>query len=660
MAAPQSRGAVARSATVHGPAETRTGNHESTTWVDERKLFEELYLRELAVWSIAVIAAAGGAGATGLIAVLRSRRARNDGTATGRMGRQRSGPLTWVLGAIGMGVCIALSAYVLIEWRHSRRPRRMPPVRPPCVRGSVQLTVYGDNPADRSTVSRQDATHHVTVYARGPNYAGMQDNDIRGFLDGRFIECWNQVSQTHVRIGRRPHAPVHGEYGLFRVLQRWDALNLPTSAQILQARLRVDIESGPEGCWDCNVGGEHEVLLYAVKKDWNPGRGGTQHDNTSPPVRGEVCWDDVAYQEEPWALPGASFASDVDPRADIGAMPLAVACYRPEATRLDFMSPRLIAYVQERVRQAQPLLFLIKLSDASEDERGSMMALFSADYGDSLNTAHRPELRIEWSSGNQVRSLRRPVLLEYGRYAALPRIDTRGADRCAMTFSPEDGSEMPIVEIRQGTDSGVGDWVPFAAPVKIDADWIEVRLLAARNPVPLGGCFRSTFRDTWVRTAPPKRQRVRWTFLSPSGAKREVDAHYLGDYRWEVAFEPKEIGRWRYCWTHSFTKHPFRSVMNCFDVVAADRDSIRRQLRDLLGRVRASGIDATRERINRFETEFLKLERAAMQSEDPRTLRSQSGRELLEMLKELREALGGKPVPDVLGAKPLKRDYPVD
>ena len=65
---------------------------------------------------------------------------------------------------------------------------------------------------------------HRSTFVNGPDYCGMTDNDIRGFLDGGFIWGWNQATQIHVRLGRTGEFPnpKYGEVELFRVLQRWD------------------------------------------------------------------------------------------------------------------------------------------------------------------------------------------------------------------------------------------------------------------------------------------------------------------------------------------------------------------------------------------------------------------------------------------------------
>lgn len=94
----------------------------------------------------------------------------------------------------------------------------------------------------------------------------MEDNDIRGFLDGRFKNGWNQPGQMHVRVGRRKQvSPKYGEQELCRVLQRWDRIELPPLSNILHTLLSLEVENGPPF--------ELQIFLYEVKKDWNPGGG---------------------------------------------------------------------------------------------------------------------------------------------------------------------------------------------------------------------------------------------------------------------------------------------------------------------------------------------------------------------------------------------------
>ena len=88
---------------------------------------------------------------------------------------------------------------------------------------------------------------HRSTYVNGLDYCGMTDNDIRGFLDGGFIWGWNQATQIHVRLGRIgefPH-PKYGENELFRVLQRWDDIRLPSGFELNACRVTLHVEEGP-------------------------------------------------------------------------------------------------------------------------------------------------------------------------------------------------------------------------------------------------------------------------------------------------------------------------------------------------------------------------------------------------------------------------------
>ena len=144
------------------------------------------------------------------------------------------------------------------------------------VRGMLVVTTYGPT-------GREEAPGiNEAVFVNGNGYAGMSDNDLRGYLDGLFKYGWNQPTQVHVRVGRRDHAPRYGELELFRVLYRWGDIELPPRSRVHDARLEIAVESGPPFPVD--------LFLYEVKKDWNPGQGGVNGDNVSPPARGEVWW----------------------------------------------------------------------------------------------------------------------------------------------------------------------------------------------------------------------------------------------------------------------------------------------------------------------------------------------------------------------------------
>ncbi len=205
------------------------------------------------------------------------------------------------------------------------------------------------------------ATQHTSLLVPGLDYAGMQDNDIRGFPNGRWVHGWNQVGQRHVRLGRSPATSRFGEKEIMRALHRWDDIPLPTNAAVTHVSLEIVVEAGIEDPAD--------VMLYEVHRDWNPGSGGVQRDNTSPPAPGEVWWPEAAHGEEEWGLPGASFPSDDSSLGDVAPSALATAQYLPGTSTLVFSSGVLTGYVQRRVASSKPLLFLLKLSNSDEDSR---------------------------------------------------------------------------------------------------------------------------------------------------------------------------------------------------------------------------------------------------------------------------------------------------
>jgi hypothetical protein len=554
--------------------------------------------------------------------------------------------LLLVLAAIlGMG-----SAGVYAVARRDSRRSAPDAVRldpgPSTVRGVLRASAYAGRGGQEGALG---PLRQVSVFVNGPDYASMEDNDLRGFLDGRFIYGWNQPGQIHTRLGRRDSSARFGEYELFRTLQRWGDIELAPGAHVLDASLAIGIEKG--------LRRELRVLLYPVRKDWDPGGGGALHDNTSPPVKGEVWWGDVAYQQESWGLPGVGFASDSHPQADTAAMPLAEVLYTPGDEELLFASEALARYVEMRVAEGKPLLFLLKLSDYLEDEPGTLIHLYSGSHGDRMNPIRRPKLRIEWESHAEITQLEQEVFLEFGRSLTLPRLETSGATFFAASFVPEPGHETPTIEIRAGRGGEVSPWQRTLPSRSGPWSSVQVRLLAARNPIPLGERFESELYDSWIRTAPPEEQHVVWTFLSPTGSTYSMDARYEGDYRWRLEFEPQELGRWRYFWTQQFTRKRYRSADGVFDVVVVGRENARRQLRLLRERIETSGIESSPDRIDRFGVTFARLERAALQLETPETFQSESGQELLALLAAVREALGGRPVPQRINLSSMDRDW---
>ncbi|MDM7916404.1 MAG: hypothetical protein QUU85_14260, partial [Candidatus Eisenbacteria bacterium] len=264
--------------------------------------------------------------------------------------------------------------------------------------GTLRVSAFAGGAGDarggaRSVLSQR----HVFTFVDGPTYSGMEDNDLRGFLDGTYKHAWNQARQVHVRVGRRDGSEAYGEYELFRVVQRWEGIELPPGAIVTRGTLTIGVESSPAD--------SVRLVLYEMKRDYRTGGGGTLGDNVSPPRPGEVWWNDAAFGEEAWALPGAGYASDTDRQADTGAMPLADAVYVPGASRVIFDSAGLASCATRRIAAGRPLLFLLKVGDVEEDTPGSVVTLYSANEGDSRNVARRPRLELEWEAPGEIARL---------------------------------------------------------------------------------------------------------------------------------------------------------------------------------------------------------------------------------------------------------------
>ncbi len=531
------------------------------------------------------------------------------------------------------------------------RPEAQPPEAVPdglpSIRGTLRIASYGPDARDEGA---SGWVHHQR-WVRGESYQGVEDNDLRGFLDGRFVYGWNQPGQIHSRVGRRPTKPRFGETELFRTLQRWDAVTLPTEAQVLEASLVMEVEDGPARPLD--------VLLYSVNPDWNPGQGGTQRDNTSPPRAGEVWWNEIAHDELSWGMPGVGFASDQHPRADTPAMALAEAPWVPDQRQLRFESDALRAYTQEQTRRGKPLRFLVKLSDALEDDAGALLYLYTANHGDVRNSSRRPILSLAWAAPSARARQEHRVHLEAGRVATFPRIELNGETTLAVSFEATGASGRPTLQVRGGRGESISKWISAEHPVELPGrgwDWAEVRILAVRDPIELGSTFETSLHDTWVRTAAPQEQRVVFVFEAPRGERFEVLADYRGDYTWQVSFTPDEIGRWRYRFHESFLKEPYDSEEGVFDTVVLDRANARRQLSALADRLRENA-GATDDAPSPWAESFWRLERAAMQLETPESFASPSGRELFDVLTEVRTILSNRKVPRVLKPSPMKREW---
>jgi hypothetical protein len=416
-----------------------------------------------------------------------------------------------------------------------------------------------------------------------------------------------------------------------RALHRWDDIPLPANAVVTQVSLEIVVENGIEEPAD--------VMLYEVHRDWNPGCGGLQRDNTSPPAPGEVWWPEAAHGEVEWGLPGAGFASD-DPGGDVAPSALATAQYLSGTSKLVFSSGALTGYVQRRVTSSMPLLFLLKLSDSDEDLVRDELSLYSAEEGDSLSASRRPKLTVEWHLPIEVVGWKQEVLLENGRSWELPKLPTKGADRFAVSFRPRPGYESPEIEVRGGSSSSSSEWRSAAIAFEADWDWIQARLVAARNPVSLGRTFESEFVDTWVPDAKPEEQTVTWHFTDPFGREIRLRGSYEGQFRWRVAFQPKVPGRWSYYVDHDLNWPPYRSEQVVFDVLSDDLTIVLDHLEELAERIEASNLRSPRAKFENFGDEFLRLERAGIQLLTPEEFRSERGVQFSSRVDEIRRELG--------------------
>ncbi len=295
------------------------------------------------------------------------------------------------------------------------------------------------------------------------------------------------------------------------------------------------------------------------------------------------------------------------------------------------------------------MLFLLKLSDDHEDSPGSLLALYSGNHGDNRNISRRPSLSIEWDSTAEIRSLKKNVLIEHGRNYQLRCNELDDAKVIAASFKEKKGFEKPIIEIRNNYhDEGNSEWQQVYYPILLDKSSIEIRLTAAIDPIILGNTFNSELRDTCVITGKPEKQHVPWTFVSPSGRKYIVKAVYCGVHLWSVSFRPNEIGRWQYWWTQKFSEKQYSSAIGTFDVLGGDIHNIKKQLALLSNKIRHSKLKPGARRFKEFGPEFMRLERATLQSLTPEMFTSDSGKELQELLRELRILISGRNVPETL------------
>lgn len=511
---------------------------------------------------------------------------------------------------------------------------------PESVNGIIQITLSNVINSNNSNSNRENnSLHHRHVWVNGPDYNGMEDNDLRGFLDGRYKNAWNQPGQIHVRLGRHRTSYKHGEGELFRVLQRWENINLPENTIISGCRLELEVEVG--------VDHDLEVLLYNVHKDWNPGKGGVNRNNNSAPAYGEVWWNEVGHDIETWGLPGVGFASDSHAEADTPVTPLARVHYHSGDSRIVFKSEELTSYIENRIHNGEPLLFLLKLSDYFEDLPDTFISLYSGNHGDSQNTARRPKLTVDWKSSNAKTEFKREILLEHGRSLELPPMEFDKAKNLAISFLNKNYQESPVISVRGGREDTLSDWQSIYYPMDIN-DWsrLEVRISAYQNPLKIGNEFTAELRDTWVITGPPEEQKVLWTFHSPSNQIHTVYAKYIGDSCWQVEFKPDEIGRWKYYWSQNFTKETYESAKGIFDVIAGDRENALKALENLIEKIHSSNIANRIIRVEAFGPAFNRIQRELMRFESAESFNLKNNIKIDgaagELLDIAREALTGE------------------
>jgi hypothetical protein len=513
------------------------------------------------------------------------------------------------------------------------------------VEGPVRISLYRASPPDTGEATRpQGVTRHRHVWFRGPHFDGVQEVDLRGFLDGRYYVARSQSGQVHVRMGRGYRGSKRGEWEIFRVLQRWSGVWLPPGASVTAARLEFELETGinpREG-----VEQEMEILLYNVLPDWTPGPGGLEGNNDSEPAPGEAWWNEVGRGVKRWGLPGAGLASDSHPDADTPAAPLALARFGPGDRKVILESPELTAYVQRQVIAGESIRFLLKLSDHFEDATGTVVHFYSSCQGDSENAARRPRLVLDWCSDRECAALECMVRLEPGRRIELPPVEG-GDEVVAVAVSYADGSspEWPRLAVRSADSAASSDWMTVALPQRCEWSRVASRVDAVRNPIELGQAFTASFRDTWIPSGAPERQEVPWSFHSPSGRRHRVQAEFVGDWTWTVRFQPEELGRWEYSWSQTFDR-PWTSAVGSFDVVPGDQESLIRALNRFIERVRESGLPRGIPRLRAFSGEFQRLQRGLMASQTPESFPlgggDASGGEVGRCLDEARKAMGGE------------------
>jgi hypothetical protein len=286
-------------------------------------------------------------------------------------------------------------------------------VEPPPAEGELAVSVYDGGTAAPSTL-------HRSVWVAGTAaYGGMEDNDLRGHLDGSFKYGWNQVGQNHVRVGRRDRSSSWGECEIFRVVQRWAGsrcrrvpwCGTPRSiSESKAARIgrcgSTSTRSTATGIGAGGPGGQRQ-----------PSQAGRGSGGTMPASRGG-----------PGATRRRARLGHRPRRRHPGGSPGGSGSTRPaEVPDLPRGGARRLRHPSAAAGLPAPLLAQGVGCDGGRPT-GSVV-VYSANQGDLRNPARRPRLTLTWEAPGERVSQLRPLLLEHGRTLMLPPLQGRGCGR---------------------------------------------------------------------------------------------------------------------------------------------------------------------------------------------------------------------------------------
>lgn len=476
----------------------------------------------------------------------------------------------------------------------------------------------------------------IQTYISNSSTNVMQDNDLRGFLDGTFKKAWAQVTQNHTRVGRRANDPAYGEHELFRTIQKWEAITPPSSGILQDIELKISVESGHTS--------EVIIYLYSVNKTWVPGSGGVLRNNLSVPNKGEVWWLEKSYKEELWALPGVGFASNSHPNADTPATPLAFYHYKPGEKQISFKSTQLKNYASSQISNKKPLHFLIRLESQTEDTPGIKLQFYSGDYSHEHTKNIRPSIIATWALLNVTNEHVHSLILPQGEKLNFSTPIKNTINKQILVDFKSTNCKTPIY-IRENNGS---PWRSLPRNIKLENDDGNFELISGFNPTALNKHFQATIHDTWITSNPPDQQQVFWHFRSPSGNIQTVKSEYKGDYDWKVNFLFDEPGLWHYWWTAEFTDKPYTSNSTKITVYVESIVDVITMLEKLKHEIIQAGITDKDTLHFRSTRKFNALERSLMSMLTPEQYQSPDFKSSRILLNSIRELMSGEPIPETI------------